>query len=161
MSLHTELDSVFARIGLDNKALNAALQEMATNTGDLSQLSTTAKDSLVAALNEMYATLTGLDIPNAADIATLVNAGIDGLVGNAPGTLDTLGKIATEVAKNSSLIEALEAALVGAVRHDQAQTLADTAKETARTNIGAQDAAQIGDVASANYVGTYNTAKNG
>ncbi len=95
---------------------------------------------------------------NTTQIATtaFVKAALDALINAAPGTLDTLGEIAAQLAADESAVGALTATVAGKVA--KASNLSDLANAgTARTNLGlgalavlsAVTASQISD-ASAN-----------
>jgi ribosomal protein RSM22 (predicted rRNA methylase) len=174
------IDDLAAAVGGDVNALNTAITAIEDRRGDLSQLTTAQKSSIVAALNELKATVDGIDVSAAIDDATTDNAGtwssnkisteiqaaIVDLKDNAPAAFDTLKEISVELASNSSLRDSILAAQAKRVRFDAAQSLSAPEKNQARANIGAAAteevagvSAKLGNVASANPVGTYNSAK--
>ena len=59
------------------------------------------------------------------------------MLGGAGSAYDTLKELADLIQTNQSAIEALESIAAGHVRFDQAQSLNETQKTQARTNIGA------------------------
>jgi hypothetical protein len=134
MSLVTNLTNAFTRIGTEFKTIRTMIT--GTGTGDLTGLTTTAKTSVVAAINEVKAatgavvgaattttagivqlatpalTVTGLDTTKAVTPAG-VKASVDALINAAPGTMDTLGEIATQLAADESAASALTTTVAG------------------------------------------------
>jgi len=121
-----------------------------TKMGDLATLSTTDKTSVVNSINELHTLITGgpvindagtsnSDIWSAAQIIADRVAAIDGLVNAAPGTLDTIGEIATALGNNPDAITALQtqaannttAVVAAQSTADGAQTAADAAQTSA------------------------------
>ncbi len=174
------IDDLAAAVGGDVNALNTAIDAIEAKRGDLTQLTTAQKSSIVAALNELKTTVDGIDVSAAINDATTdaggtwssnkisseIQTAIVDLKDNAPAAFDTLKEISVELASNTSLRDSILAAQAKRVRFDAAQTLTTPEKKQARANIGAADADQVagvsaavGNVASANPVGTYNTAK--
>lgn len=145
-------------IGTDIKQLLAAV-------GDTSKLTTTAKASLVVAINELKASLNSIDLTKIIDdaktatnltwsstqINTAINAAVAALVNGAPEALDTLKELGDAIATNQSAIEALQTIAYGHVKYDAAQTLTTEQKTQARANI---DAASTAEVAAAKKAGT-------
>lgn len=156
------IKNILGTIGVDVKSINDAVSALETKQGDLALLSTTEKANLVAAINELkgvsdtlaanQAAFTEIDdASTAADktwssskISTQIQAGIDGLIDGAPGTLDTLNELASALQDSPDSIADINTILGKAVRVDIAQTFTVTEQAQARTNI---DAASTGDVA--------------
>lgn len=144
MSLETRIVALASAIGADIKTLRS-------NDGDLTTLTTTAKTSLVAALNELKASLDSIDTSAvindaaasltttysstkiSADIADAVAALVDG----APTALDTLNELATALGNDANFATSIADALGARVRTDAAQTFTAPQQLQARENIGA------------------------
>lgn len=163
MTQETRLISLANAIGADIKLLKAV-------DGDLSALSTTAKTSLVAAINEIYSLL-GTDgaviDDQAGDGATAVtwsaNKIYDSieaaktavkteLIGGASAAYDTFVELQGLLEADETLTASLSDAITKRVRFDAAQTLTVAEKLQACTNIG------IGNP-DVDFVAAYNTAK--
>ena len=172
MTLEQRLIALAQVIGADIKALNLA-------QGSLSTLATTAKASLVAAINELKTALDnagtgGVAIDDAAgDGATTVTWSADKihdtieaaklavkneLVNGAGAALDTLNELAAALGNDPSFAATIAAEVANRVRYDAAQTLTAQQQAQARANIGAQSAADIGNP-DRDLVADYNTAK--
>lgn len=145
MSLETKLVAFAQAVGVD-------IGELITSRGDLSTLTTTAKTNLVAAINELNAGLSSVDLT--AIINDAAGAGVvdktwsadkiisaltqlkTDIVGGAPAAYDTLQEIAAYLAANDSALDSLLTAINNRVRYDAAQTLTTEQQLTACTNIG-------------------------
>ena len=159
MTLEQRLIALAQVIGADIKALNLA-------QGSLSTLATTAKASLVAAINELKTALDnagtgGVAIDDAAgDGATGVTWSADKihdtieaarlavkneLTDGAGAALDTLAELAAALNDDPNFAATIAAEIANRVRYDAAQTLTAPQQAQARANIGAQSAAAIGD----------------
>lgn len=129
-------------------------------TGDKSTLTTTAKNTIVAAINELDAAIDQLageagaidDASTDTDTtwsstktATEIANAVAALAGTAPATLDTLGEISDALGDNPNAITEILTALGNRVRFDAAQTLTAPQKAQAIANIGAVSAADIGN----------------
>lgn len=151
-TLSIQISAIATQVGTDIKAFIA-------NVGDLSQLTTTQKASLVVALNELNATLQkvqdslGAQINDSATSLTTtwsstkimqqISASISGLVDGAPDTLDTLKELASAIESNGDAISALQTIAAGHVKYDAAQSLTSEQQAQARTNIGAASGADV------------------
>jgi hypothetical protein len=128
--------------------------------GDLTTLTTTAKGSAVAAINEIKAALDLLagesgaidDLSTDTDttwsstkIANEIAAGVAGLAAGAPAALDTIDELAAALQDNPAQITEILTALGNRVRFDAAQSLTGPQQVQARSNIGAVAAADIGN----------------
>ena len=172
MTLEQRLIALAQAIGADIKALNLA-------QGSLSTLSTTAKNNLVAAINELKTALDnagtgGVAIDDqAGDGATTVTWSADkihdtieaaktavknDLTAGAAAALDTLNELAAALGNDPSFAATIAGEIANRVRFDAAQTLTQPQMAQARANIGAQSAAAIGDP-DRDLVADYNTAK--
>ena len=171
MTLEARVVALAQAIGTDVKALLQA-------QGSLSALSTTAKNNLVAAINELKTamdnTVTGVTINDAAgDGATTVTWSADkihdtieaaklavknDLTAGAAAALDTLSELAAALGNDPSFATTIATQIANRVRFDAAQTLTQPQMAQARANIGAQSAAAIGDP-DRNLVADYTAAK--
>ena len=172
MTLEQRLIALAQAIGADVKALLAA-------QGSLSALATTAKASLVAAVNELTTAVdaaagSGVSIDDGAgDGATGVTWSADkifdaieaaktavknDLTAGAAAALDTLSELAAALNNDPAFAATIAAEIANRVRFDAAQTLTAAQQTQARANIGAQSAAAIGDT-DHDYVADYTTAK--
>lgn len=176
MSLDTNLLALITAFGADVKAFNLA-------KGDLGALTTTAKNNLVAAINELHAMLgsAGVAINDAAgdgivdktwsankifdEIAAAKIAVRNELRAGAGEALDTFAEVAAQLAADESAAAALATAVAARVRFDAAQALSAGEKTQARSNIGAADAAALATLTAnvgatnTDYVAAYNAAK--
>jgi len=160
MSLETQITSLVTAIGGDIKTLRTA-------QGDLTALTTTAKTSLVVALNELKASITGSQgaaindasatnatttTYSANKINTAITAAVSALVAASPATLDTLNELATALGNDPAFATTIATALSNRVRFDASQTLTAGQQLQACQNIGVGDPTH-------NWVTDYNTAK--
>lgn len=150
MSLETRIIALAQAIGTDIKTLTI-------KQGDLTSLSTTAKDNLVAAINELYGAVGGAgaqinDTAGSGD--TLVTWSADkiydtieaaklaiknDLVNGASAALDTLSELASALNNDPSFAVTIATELGNRVRFDSAQSLTAAQKLQACTNIGIGD----------------------
>lgn len=162
MSLQTQLVALAQAIGADIKILK-------TNDGNLSSLNTTAKNSLVAAINEVLAlvgsgggalisdgTKTTTTTWSSSKIDTSINDAVvalkNSLVNGAGAALDTFKELQDALGNDPTFAATMATALSNRVRFDAAQTLSTAQQLQACTNIG------VGDP-STDFVAAYNTAK--
>lgn len=149
-TLETRLITLAQAIGADIKTLTI-------KQGDLTALSTTAKTSLVAAINELAAALpsAGVDIDDlSGDGATTVTWSADkifdtieaakaavknDLTAGASTALDTLNELATALGNDPAFAATIATALTKRVRFDAAQTLTLIEQQQACANIGVGD----------------------
>lgn len=145
-TLSNQISALATQVGTDIKQILA-------NIGDLSQLTTNQKSSLVVALNELKASLqdiadsVGATIDDSAinsdqtwssqKINAAITAAINALVNGAPTTLDTLQELASAIETNQDAISALQTIAAGHVKYNEAQSLTTEQQAQARTNIGA------------------------
>lgn len=150
MTLETKIIAVVQAIGAD-------IKDLRTKQGDLTALSTTAKTSLVAAINELYGLLgsSGAVIDDGAtDGATSVTwsankifdtieaaktAVKSDLTGGASAALDTLAELAAALGDDPNFAATIATGLSSRVRFDAAQTLSAAQKLQACNNIGVGD----------------------
>ncbi len=176
MSLETKIIALAQAIGADMKAARLSM-------GDLTSLNTTAKTSLVAAINELL-TLIGsagavID-DNAGNGATSVTwsadkiydsiaaakaAVKDEILGGAGEALDTLQELAAALGNDPNFATTIATGLANRVRFDAEQTLNSTQQAQARTNIGAASATALSTLTTGlgnydrDFAADYNTAK--
>ena len=170
MTLEQRLIALAQAIGADIKSMRQA-------DGTLSSLATTAKSSLVAAINELHSLVVagaGASINDSAGngdtnvtwsadkifdtIEAAKLAVKNELVNGAGAALDTLNELAAALGNDPSFAATIAAEVANRVRYDAAQTLTAQQQAQARANIGAQSAAAIGDP-DHDYVADYTTAK--
>lgn len=186
MSLQTRLSDFITAVGTDYKQLRTFIAGSAT--ADLTGLTTTAKSSLLAAINEVNAKPTGGTPSDASEtvkgileLATLaeVAAGADTeravtaagvrqerlavkaeILGAAtPAALDTLDELAAALGDDGNFAASTATALGNRVRTDVAdQGLTTTQQSNARTNIDVYSKAEIGNPET-DLVALYTTAK--
>lgn len=179
-TLEQRVDALAAQLGTDIATVNSLIAALDAADGDLSTLSTTAKNNLVAALNELKSDIDNVDVSSVIDdvnggaaktwsadkINSQITNAIDGLVGGAGDAYNTLKELATELQSNDSAIATLLAAQSNRLAVDQAQNFTESAKQQGRDNLGAASAsdlttldAAVGDTG-LNFVNTYNAAKS-
>lgn len=152
MSLSSQISLFATRLGTDMKSVIA-------NVGTLTDLSTTAQTSLVAAINEVKTTVDSMSTSlgatiddsatntsqtwSSSQINTAITDAINALVNGAPEAMDTLKELADAIEENGDAISALETIAAGHVRFNEAQSLTDEQKAQARTNIDAVSQAEL------------------
>lgn len=186
LSLQTRISDLVTAIGTDIKQLRVFIS--GSSSGNLTGLSTAAKDSLVSAINEVNAKPTSgapVDATTAAkgvvELATLaeVATGTDSvravtpegvrqertalkaeiLGAGVPAALDTLDELAAALADDANFAASMTSSLASRVRTDTAaQGLTVQEQTNARTNIGAIAASAIGDPET-DLVAVYTAAK--
>ncbi len=143
MSLQTNVSSAFTRVATEFKTLRTSLT--GNSTGSLAGLTTTAKSSLIAAINELDAAIEalasaegGATIVDGApsttsvwsssktdsEIDTAVSAAVAALLDSAPGALDTLNELAAALGDDPNFASTITSALAGkaATIHTHAST---------------------------------------
>ena len=168
-TLATRIADLATRVSTECKALRTMING---NAADLSSLNTTAKTSLVAALNELLAYVqdveesAGVQINDASTTSTtetysvariveLVSDSIAALTNGAPGALDQLNELAAALGNDENFAATVAAGLANRVRTDAAQGLTTSQKLQARQNIDAYGSGEIGDP-DTNFVATFN-----
>lgn len=140
-----------ARLQALAQAIATDIKTLLSNQGNLTALNTTAKGSLVAAINEIHAALSsagGAIIDDAATtgdtdstwsankiIAELGNLRT-GLLNGVDPAFDTLQELAAELGDQDSAINNLLAAVGNRIRYDTSQTLTTAQQLQACQNIG-------------------------
>lgn len=135
--------------------------------GQRGSLTTTDKDSLVDAINEVVASLAALrqvvesktEIDDSVATATNVWSALktttkisescaavkNEILNGAGSAYDTLKELADLITTNKSAIEALQGLAAGHVKFDAAQSLTAAQKTQARSNIGAASTDEVAD----------------
>jgi hypothetical protein len=168
MTLATQIINLATRVATECKSLRTLISG---NAADLSALTTTAKGNLVAALNELKAAVDaaggsgGVAINDAATnttdtwssqkISDQISTALAALTTGAPAALDTLDELAAALGDDANFASTVTTALGNRLRVDAAQGLTAPQQAQARANIGAQEAALIGDPET-NFVTTFN-----
>lgn len=132
MSLETNVSSAFTRVATEFKTLRT--QFTGNNTGSLTGLTTTAKSSLIAAINELDAAIEalagaegGATIVDGApsttsvwsssktdtEIDAAVSAAVATLIDTAPGALDTLNELAAALGDDPNFATSITTQLAG------------------------------------------------
>lgn len=164
MSLVTNIQDLTTRIATESKTLRTLLNGNAT---DLSALTTSTKTNLVAALNEVKASISGAgatindgttgtgSVWSSQKVADSISAAITALTTGAPGALDTLDELAAALGDDANFASTVTTSLGNRVRTDTAaQGLNSTQKSNARANIDAASATDVGNAAT-DYVATF------
>ena len=170
--LNINLQDLATRLSSQSKALKVLING---NAADLSALLTTDKSSLLGAINELVGSIgeAGAVINDSAMSTTSVYSSSktqavadaaalatkNELLGGAAAGWDTLQEVkllldASDTADDDALA-VLTTALGNRVRFDAAQTLTEPQKTQARANVGAQEAALVGDTAT-DFVAIFN-----
>jgi len=144
MPLATNVTNLATRVATESKSLRVLING---NLADLSSLSTTAKSSLVAAINEVRATAGAAAVINdvtpsltttysGTKTNSAISTAVAALVNSAPTVLDTLKELADALGGDASFSTTITTALGLRVRADTAaQGLTVGQQGNARTNI--------------------------
>ena len=148
MSLATRIESLVIRVAQE-------FNDVRAKAGNLANLSTTDKSSLVAAINELQAAVASNVIDDgqvattstysSSKIVSLLDALKAEILGGADAAYDTLVEIQQLLQNGTSGLDALLAAVNNRVRFDSAQTLTVPEQAQARSNIGAVAASDVGN----------------
>jgi hypothetical protein len=154
MTLALKLSDLATRLATESKALRTLVNG---NAGNLNALNTTAKNNLVAAINEVLAaiaggggaindgTTTGTSTWSSTKVAAEILAAKNALINGSAAALDTLNELAAALGNDANFAATTATALGNRVRADSAQSFTAPQQAQARSNIGAQEAAAIGD----------------
>lgn len=159
MSLVSQVSSLATRISTEIKAVRTVI-------GALSNLQTSDKTNLVAAINEIKAATAaasgiadgvtaGGTTWSSSKISTAINAATAALVASSPAQLDTLNELAAALGNDGNYAATTAAALGNRLRVDQAQTLSAAQKTQGATNLGVPTTTDVGDV-STDFVAVFN-----
>ena len=151
--------SLETRITARATSVAAQINTLNSKRGDLTALTTVNKSSLVAAANELKAAIDAMEAVTIDDLETSsstetwsidkisneISEAINGILDGAPAALDTLNELAAALQDDASSVSDIIAAQAKRVRVDAVQTFSGAEKIQGRANIGAQEAAAIGD----------------
>lgn len=163
MSFATRVTDLATRIATECKSLRTLVNG---NASDLSALTTTSKTNIVSAINELKAAIgnAGASISDSTTttsttwsstkINDAITSALNALATGAPGALDTLDELAAALGDDANFAATVTTALGNRVRVDAAQGLTAPQQAQARSNIGAQEAALVGDP-DTNFVTTF------
>lgn len=171
MSLSVKLTGLVTRVSTELKAIRTLINGNAT---DLTSLNTTAKANLVAAINEVFASIATERLarngiisdadPDAtsfvttasnAKIRSLINAAVASLVNGSPALLDNLNELATAIGDDPNFAATMSTALGNRLRVDAAQSLTSGQQAQGRSNLDVYSTSQIGDP-EADFVSVFN-----
>lgn len=149
MSLATRIESLVIRVAQE-------FNDVRAKAGNLANLTTTDKSTLVAAINELKAAVVSSAVIDDAHIAatttyssnkivSLLDALKTEILGGADAAYDTLVEIQQLLQNGTSGLDALLAAVNNRVRFDAAQSLTVAEQLQARSNIGAVAATDVGN----------------
>ena len=153
----TTLNAYATRLSAVETKASTNASDIAAAKGNITTLQTnltTVKNDLKA-LSDKVDALTQIDDSAVSQTTTYSSTKItseisaakqsvkDDLLGGAGAAYDTLKELADLITDNKDAIDALKTVAAGHVKFDGAQSLTDTQKTQARTNIGAADAATV------------------
>lgn len=167
-TLQTRLENLATRIGTECKALRTLING---NAGDLSALTTTAKNNLVAALNELKAAVDAAgSAPEVNDaltnttntwssqkISDQITAAINALANGAPAALNSIDELAAALGDDANFAATMTTALGNRLRFDAAQTLTAPQKVQANANLGSASLVDTGTL-DTDFVAVFNAA---
>ena len=151
-----EVLDVLTDVATEFKSVRSEIQGAIATQGDLSSLSTSAKNSLVASLNELdskLSALTQIDDSAASITKTYSSEKITQLnqqlkaeiLGNVPEAFDTLQELLAQLSEDENQIQAILTALANRLRFDAPQTLTAEQRAQGLANLGAVSRDEIGD----------------
>lgn len=161
----TQVKNLSTRAATEFKAVYAKI-------GSLTSLTTADKTSLVNAINELKTAINAIDVLalisdgststtttwSSTKINSSIAAALNALTTGAPAALDTLDELAAALGDDANFASTITAALGNRVRVDTAaQGLTVQQQINARTNIDVYSKADIGNIASVDFVGTFNS----
>jgi hypothetical protein len=157
----TQKGSIVAALNEVYTMASTAASSGGATINDTTPTTTTAYSSskvnaVVAALINDSVTVSGTTW-SGSKIDTSIKSAVAALVGAAPSTLDTIAELAAALG-DAGAITAINTALGNRVRFDAAQSLTAAQKVTAKANIDAYGALEIGNPA-ADFLSAYNAAK--
>ena len=172
MTLEQRLTLLVSAIGTDHKAQATQIADILTKIGTLGNLNTTAKTSLVNAVNEVYAIAqSGSNVIDDTQTASLfktysitkIKAEIaqlkSDLLGGVPAVaFDTLKEIADYIGTDQTATSSMAIAIGNRLSYTQADNRTLTEKAQARANIDAYGSVEIGNP-DTDLVALYTTAK--
>lgn len=154
MALVTVLTNLATRMSTECKSLRTLINN---NSADLSALTTTTKTNLLAAINEIDASVTAIEndlvtIDDASTTATgetwsvskivsAIAAAKNEILGGAGAAWDTLAEIQAILSNDANIVSSLNTAIANRIRYDASQTLTVPQQLQACNNIGVGDPA--------------------
>lgn len=120
-------------------ATDAALRDRSTHTG--TQAASTITGLPAALIDDT--TPSSSKAYSSTKTDTQISAAVSALVNSAPGTLDTLGELATALQADQSAVTSINTALGNRLRFDAAQTLTGPQQTQGLANLGAAAAADL------------------
>lgn len=171
-TLEQRLAEFILALGIDIKHLKTNDTAIETKIGSLANLNTTQKGSIIGAINEVLALadLGANVIDNTPGIKAdktysqvvineLLNQLKQQLLGGIPAqAFDTIKEIADWIENDETAMAGFISSIAKRVAVDSAQTFTDAERLQGRANIGAQEAAAIGDT-NTDLVALYVAAK--
>ena len=150
MSLVNQISDVVTQIGTEIKTTRSQV-------GDLASLATTAKSSLVAAINEVEASVSGAgatindgatstsSVWSSQHTSDQITTAVSGVLNGAPAALDTLKELADAINDDASFAATVTTALANRLQFDAAQVLTAPQKAQGQTNLDVYGKSDIGD----------------
>lgn len=150
MSLVTQISNALT-------ALTTAIKNDRSARGNLIDLTTSTKSTIVGAINEVKAAVGGAgatindttpttsSVFSSTKVNALIAAANAALLNSSPAALDTLSELATALGNDANFATTTAAALGNRVRFDAAQTLTAPQKVTANANMGSLSLVDSGD----------------
>jgi hypothetical protein len=170
MSLSTNVSNLATRVATEIKAVRTLVNG---NAGDLSALTTTAKNNLVAALNELDAAIGAIDLTDlisdtttatsttwsSTKISGAIDAAVSDLVDGAPELLNTLNELAAALGDDENFASSIATSI------GNAQSAAEDYADGLAVNYEVAGAAAAAETAANSYtdtqVGNLSTAVGG
>lgn len=152
-----------AQIDALSAAIATRINTRKSEQGALSALTTTVKSSIVAAINEVKASVSGAgatiadgststsSVWSSQKVADAIAAAVAGILGSASAAYDTLGEIQTLMAADDTETAGILTALGNRLRFDAAQALTSPQKSQALGNLGIV-------ASTSDFAGAFNTA---
>lgn len=163
MSLATNIQNLATRASTEIKLLRTLING---NAVDLSALTTTQKGNLVAAINEVKASVAGAGavindttsatttVYSSSKTNSVITSAVAALVASSPAALDTLNELAAALGNDPSFAATTATALGNRVRFDDAQTLTAGQKVQGNANLGSLSLVDAGNPAT-NFVAVF------
>jgi hypothetical protein len=154
----TGATTISATSGYSSSSFNT---DFAAKTTDGLSEGTTNK--YFTAQRALDATASAYDVAGSAATAqgnanSYTDTAISNLINGSPSALNTLKELSDALGADANFSATIATALGNRVRVDEAQSFSSGQKTQARDNIGAASAADVGDVAAANFVTTFEAA---
>lgn len=156
-SLSDTLNTLSTKLSTVESQSNTNKGDITTVKGSISTLesSVAAVQESIKTIQDQIASATNIDDTKStttttyssskidSDITAAKQAVKDDILGGAGTAFDTLKELADLISTNKDAIDSLKTLAAGHVKFDEAQTLSDTQKATACSNIGAAGAADV------------------